>query len=152
MFYRVFFFKPDALIVTEDKFSVRDANERIFMFKPSGTSANILHAHIAHRLKTCMPRLSCRCTHESLLAVYPLVMSASFIFFLESFVLIIAIIIFHSNMDQMEINAMCALSSLKTCQCYMRSRIRREEHPEEQKIKIALSIHCIHEMGHHSTR
>lgn len=61
-------------------------------------------------------------------------------------------IIFHSNMDQMEVNAMCALSSLKTCQCYMRSRIRREEHPEEQKIKIALSIHCIHEMGHHSTR
>lgn len=52
----------------------------------------------------------------------------------------------------MEINAMCALSILKTCQCYMRSRIRREEHPEEQKIKIALSIHCIHEMGHHSTR
>ena len=121
------------------------------MFKPSGTSANILHAHIAHRLKTRMPRLSCRCTHESLLAVYPLVVCL-FYLFLGKFLFIIAIIIFHSNMDQMEINAMRALSSLKTCQCYMRSRIRREEHPEEQKIKIALSIHCIHEMGHHSTR
>lgn len=37
------------------------------MFKPSGTSANILHAHIAHRLKTRMPRLSCRCTHPACL-------------------------------------------------------------------------------------